>query len=163
MMATGSTLRQRLPTLSRRSRRLAVVAAFAGYPLMQLGYVTLRAPNRIPTEIWGPIAIALFAATLVGVFAIYGYSGRRMDRRRNLDERQLAMIDRAMVVSYGVLTAVIGLLLGGLALWLTFGGPITFGMGELTPFIIGAALYEPVLPFAALAWIEPDLPADDEA
>jgi hypothetical protein len=163
MMATPSTVFQRLPTLSQRTRRFAVIAAFGGYPLMQLGYATLREPNRISSVIWGPIAIALFAATLVGVFAIYGFSGRRMDRRRNLDERQLTMIDRAMVVSYGVLTAVIGVVLGGLALWLTFGGPMTIEMGELVPFLIGAALYEPLLPFAALAWIEPDLPAEDEA
>lgn len=163
MMATPSTVFRRLPSLSQRARRFAVIAAFGGYPLMQLGYATLREPNRISSVIWGPIAIALFSATLVGVFAIYGFSGRRMDRRRNLDERQLAMIDRAMVVSYGVLTAIIGVVLGGLALWLTFGGPMTIGMGQLVPFLIGAALYEPLLPFAALAWIEPDLPAEDEA
>ena len=163
MMATPATLFRRLPLLSQRARRVAVLAAFGGYPLMQVGYLTLRAPDRIPAVVWGPIAILLFGATLVGVVAIYGYAGRRMDRRRNLDERQVAMIDRAMVVSYGVLTVVIGVVLGALALWLTFGGPVTIGMGELTPFIIGAALYEPVLPFAALAWIEPDAPADDEA
>lgn len=163
MMATPFTLFRRLPSLSRRARRVAVVAAFTGYPLVQIGYATLRAPNLLPAVIWGPIAVALFSATLVGVFAVYGYAGPRMDRRRHLDERQQAMIDRAMVVSYGVLTVVIGVVLGGLALWLTFGGPVTVGFGDLVPFVIGAALYEPVLPFAALAWIEPDPPADDEA
>ena len=36
-------------------------------------------------------------------------------------------------------------------------------MTDLTPVIIGIALYLPLLPFAALAWIEPDAPADDDA
>jgi hypothetical protein len=163
MMATPATLLRRLPSLRRRGRRVAVIAAFAGYPLMQLGYYTLREPERIPLPLWGPIAFALLAATLVGVVAVYGYSGGRMDRRRHLDERQEAMIDRALVVSYSVITAFVVLALGVLALVLSFGGPITFGMAELTPIGIGIALYVPLLPFAALAWIEPEAPSDDEA
>jgi len=31
------------------------------------------------------------------------------------------------------------------------------------PFLIAIGIYEPLLPFAALAWIEPDVPGDDEA
>ena len=31
------------------------------------------------------------------------------------------------------------------------------------PWLIAIGLYVPFLPFAALAWIEPDAPADDEA
>ncbi len=36
-------------------------------------------------------------------------------------------------------------------------------MTTLTPWIIAVALYVPFLPFAALAWIEADAPADDDA
>jgi hypothetical protein len=35
-------------------------------------------------------------------------------------------------------------------------------MEDLVPWLLAIGLYEPFLPFAALAWIEPDLPADDE-
>ena len=163
MMATPATLYRRLPTLGRRARRIAVVAAFAGYPLMQLGYATLRAPDRIPQIVWAPIAIALFSATFVGMVMIYGYGSRRMGRERMLDERQRAMVDRALVLSYSVVTVLVAIVLGTLAIWLTFNGPITFGMAELVPFLIAIGIYEPLLPFAALAWIEPDVPGDDEA
>jgi hypothetical protein len=66
-------------------------------------------------------------------------------------------------VSYGVVTALLTAALGILAVWLSFNGPITLGMADLVPFLIGIGIYVPVLPFAALAWIEPDAPADDEA
>jgi hypothetical protein len=162
MMATPATLYRRLPGLSRRARRIAVIAAFGGYPLVQLGYAFLRAPERIPQVVWAPTAVVLFSATLVGMVMVYGYGQHRMGRDRELDERQRAMVDRALVVSYGVLTAVIAFALGALAVKLTFDGPITFGMGELVPWLIAIGIYEPLLPFAALAWIEPDAPVDDE-
>jgi hypothetical protein len=79
-----------------------------------------------------------------------------------LDERQRAMHDRALVVSYGAVTTIIGLLLGALAGW-AMNEPVVLEMGTLVPVFISAGLYLPLLPFAALAWIEPDLPADDEA
>jgi hypothetical protein len=163
MMATPATLYRLLPTLGQRPRRIAVIATFAGYPLLQLGYVLLRAPDRIPALVWAPIAIGLFAATLIGMVAVYGYGQGRMGRERALDERQRAMVDKALVVSYGVVTALLTAALGVLAVWLSFNGPITLGMADLVPFLIGIGIYVPVLPFAALAWIEPNAPADDEA
>jgi hypothetical protein len=163
MMATPATLYRRLPTLGRRARRIAVLAAFGGYPLMQLGYAVLRAPDRVPQIVWAPMAVVLFSATLIGMVMVYGYSQQRMGRDRALDERERAMVDRALVVSYGVVTALVAVVLGTLAVWLTFVGPITFGMAELVPFLIAIGIYEPLLPFAALAWIEPDVPTDDEA
>ena len=163
MMARPATFFRRLPSLSRRARRVAVTAAFGGYPLMQLGYTYLRATERIPAPVWAPIAIALISATVVGMVVVYGYSQGRTGRDRALDERQRAMVDKALVVSYGVVTAVVAVALGIVAVWLSFNGPITFGMGELVPFLIAIGIYVPLLPFAALAWIEPDVPVDDEA
>ena len=140
-----------------------MIAAFAGYPLLQIGYAQLRATDLISATVWAPIAIGLFLATLIGMVAVYGFSSGRMDRKQRLDERQRQMVDRAMIASYGVLTAVVAGVLGLLAIRLTFGGPITLEMGALVPWLIAVGLYEPFLPFAALAWIEPDAPADDEA
>jgi hypothetical protein len=143
-------------------RRAAVIAAFGGYPLLILGYGTLVEPGRISTIVWGPIAVALFTLTIVGTFALYGYGQGRMGYpKRALDERQRAMHDRALVVSYGVATIVFGLMLGGLA-GAALQGPVVVEMADLTPVLIAAGLYLPLLPFASLAWIEPNLPADDE-
>jgi hypothetical protein len=133
MMATPRTLFLRLPSLSRRSRRIAVIAAFAGYPLLQVGYQQLRATELIPTIVWGPIAFGLILVTLVGMVAVYGFSSGRLDRKQHLDERQRQMVDRALVVSYGVVTTVVALVAGALALRLTFGGPITLGHGGPRP------------------------------
>ena len=77
-----------LPSLTRRDRRIAVAAAFLGFPLLIVGYDLLVAPGRLSTVRLGPIAIVLFSLTLVGVVAVYGYGQGRMDRRDRLDERQ---------------------------------------------------------------------------
>ena len=64
---------------------------------------------------------------------------------------------------YGVLTTVIVLFVGGLALYASFVGPITIDMSALSPWLLAVAIYVPFLPLAALAWIEPDAPSDVEA
>lgn len=163
MLTPVSVLRRRLPRLSRRARRLAVLGTFTGYPLLQLGYWALVQPGQLSSMVWAPIAIALFTITIVSVFALYGYGQGRMGYpKHSLDERQRAMHDRALVVSYGVVTTAVGIVLGGLAGW-AMNEPIVIEMSALVPFLIAAGLYVPVLPFAALAWIEPDPPSDDEA
>src|SRR5262245_18007646 len=51
VMVTPTTLYQRLPSLKRRQRRIAVIAAFAGFPLLNLGYAALVASGIVPTTI----------------------------------------------------------------------------------------------------------------
>jgi hypothetical protein len=160
-MVTPSTLYRRMPAARQQSRRILVVAAFFGYPLQIAGYAALVAPGILSPLIWGPLTIALFSATLIGVTGIYGYGQGRMDRRDQLDERQRAMVDRALILSYAVLTSVIVAVAGILAIYLSFVGPIDLEMSILTPWFVAIGLYVPFLPFAALAWIEPDVPADD--
>src|SRR4051794_17034359 len=108
VMVSPLSFYRRLPSLDRARRRVAVVAAFAGYPLLQVGYATLVAPGRLGTAIWAPIAVALFGLTLAGVFLVYGFARDRMvwgwfpffmktvSVRHPLDERQRAMHDRAL-------------------------------------------------------------------
>jgi hypothetical protein len=161
-MATPASWFQRLPLLDQRRRRLAVIAAFTGYPLVIVGYQALVATGLLPTAIWGPIVVILFAITIAGVVALYGYGRGKTGDAGPLDERERAMLDRALVLGYGAIITVAVVALGTVALYLSFVGPITITMGDLTPIVIGVALYLPLLPFAALAWIEPDLPADDD-
>jgi hypothetical protein len=177
-MASPLSFYRRLPSLRRTPRRIAVAAAFAGYPLLQIGYATLIAPGgvargAVATSIWTPIAIALFALTLVAVFTVYGYARDRMvsgwfpffrsaaDDRHPLDERQRAMHDRSLVVSYRILTLAVGLTIGAAA-GIASNEPIVLDFPTLLPFIIVFALYVPFLPYAVLAWIEEDLPADED-
>ena len=164
---------RRLPSLGRDRRRLAVIGAFAGYPLLQIGYATFVAPGRLATTIWAPVAAGLFAMTLAGVFVVYGYARERMapawfpffrrpeSARHPLDERQRAMHDRALVVSYRILSLAVGLTIGGAA-GVATNEPIVIDFPALIPFIVVFALYVPFLPFAVLAWIEADPPVDDD-
>jgi hypothetical protein len=172
-MVSPFSVYRRLPSLGRDRRRLAVIAAFAGYPLLQVGYAALVATGHLATPIWAPIAFGLFALTLGGVFVVYGYARERMvpawfpffrnaTRDRDpLDERQRSMHDRALVVSYRVLTLAVGLTIGAAA-GIASNEPIVIDFPALIPFIVVFALYVPFLPFAALAWIEADPPVDDE-
>jgi hypothetical protein len=162
-MATPATLFRRLPSLSQRSRRIAVVGAFGGFPLQILGYTYLVEPGRISSLLWVPLSIALFSATVVGLIAVGGYAQGRFDRRGKYDERQRAMVDRAFIVSYGVLTTLIVAVAGIIAVYASFIGPVVLEMTTFSPWLIAVAVYIPFLPLAALAWIEPDAPHDDEA
>lgn len=161
-MVSPAALYRRLPQTPRRIRRLTVLGTFAGYPLVVVGYATLVEPGRLPVAIWAPIAIALMAVTVLGSFTVYGFAGVRMRDRALLDERERAMNDRALVLSYGVVTTVLVLGLAALATAASLGGPIVVDMASLTPVLIEAGVFVPLMPFAALAWIERDAPADDD-
>jgi hypothetical protein len=177
-MGSPRSFYQQLPLLRRTPRRASVVAAFAGYPLLQIGYATLIAPSgiaagRVPMAAWAPLAVALFGVTLGGVFLVYGYARERMvpgwfpffrkatSDPHPLDERQRSMHDRALVLSYRVLTLAVGLTIGAAA-GIASNEPLVLDFPALLPFIVVFALYVPFLPFAVLAWIEQDLPLDDD-
>ncbi|MEO8272707.1 MAG: hypothetical protein ABI620_01405 [Chloroflexota bacterium] len=163
MTTTSLPASRRLSRLSRRTRRLAVVGLFAGYPLVQFGYGALVLNGVLSSAVWAPVAIVLFGISIVGALVVYAFGQGRMGYpKRQLDERQRAMHDRALVISYGVVTTIVGLFLGALAGW-AMNEPVVITMAGLVPVLIGAGLYLPSLPFAALAWIEPDVPADDGA
>jgi hypothetical protein len=161
-MVSPTSIYNRLPMLSQRRRRIAVLAAFGGYPSLLVGYSALVVPGRLSSTIWGPIAIALFSLTLVGVVAVYGYGRGRIDRSESLDERQRSMVDRALIVSYAVLTTVIVAIIGVVAFYASLVGPVVIEMTALSPWLIAIGLYIPFLPLAALAWLESDAPADDD-
>lgn len=163
MVSPISSLLQQIPTSRRRSRRIVVVAAFTGIPLQFVGYQLLVAPGRLALAIWAPITIALFSASLIGAIATYAFGQGRMGVRSRLDERQRAMNDRALVLSYSVVTTVVTLTLGAIWLVASFVGPITIQVDATSLSVaVAVGLYLPLLPFASLAWIEPDAPADDD-
>lgn len=160
MVSPWLSLYRRSPALPRRTRRLAVAAAFLGYPLVILGYDLLVESGRLSSVVWAPIAIVLFSATLVGAVAVYGYGQGRLDRRAGLDERQRSTVDHALIVSYGVLATAVTLALGVLAVAASL-TTIVVHMESLAPWLVAAGLYLPMLPFASMAWVEQDPPADE--
>jgi hypothetical protein len=160
-MATPASWFRGLSGLDRTRPRIVVVAAFAGYTLLILGYAMLVAPGAISTTVWAPLAVLVFATTIVGVAALCGYGPGRMGESRALDERERAMTDRALVFGDGVLSTVLAPGLRAVAGYASVIGPLTISMTELTPVLIAGGLYVPLPPFAALAWIEPDIPNDD--
>jgi hypothetical protein len=162
MMASPIGLYRRLGHAPQSIRRLTVIGAFAGYPLVILGYSRLVEPGYLAAAVWAPIALVLMAASVVGCFATYGFVGDRMRGRERLDERERAMHDRAIVLSYGIVTTVLVAALAWIAL-ATSGEPLVIEMGALTPWLIAVGVDVPLLPFAVLAWIEPDVPRDDDA
>jgi uncharacterized sodium:solute symporter family permease YidK len=161
-MVTPSALYERLPRLRRRDRRIAVIAAFGGFPLLLLGYAALVEPGRLSSLAWTPIALVLLGASIVGAIVVAGYARGRFDDRARTDERQRLMVDRALILSYGVLTTGIILVAGLVALYASFIGPVVLEMDAFSPWLIAIAVYVPFLPLGALAWLEPDAPADDD-
>ena len=161
-MASPAMLYRRLPALRQRPRRIAVVAAFTGFPLQLLGYSLLVQPGRLGGAVWAPVGIVLFSMTVLGVVVVSGYAQDRFDKRASFDERQRGMVDRALIASYGVLTVVIVGIAGVIAVYASFIGPVVLEMTAFSPWLIAIGVYVPLLPLAALAWLEPDAPADDD-
>ena len=138
-------------------RRLVIVGAFLGYPLVLIGYAMLVATHRIDSLVWAPIAVLLMLLTGFGLLAIWlSVRDRAAPDSPNLDERERALGTRAHVLSYAVLATFLVAVAGVLATWLTFVGPLTLRMEDVAPWLIALGVYLPVLPSAALLWIEPD-------
>ena len=152
---------QAIPGASRRTRRIWVALAFLGFPLVNVGYLGLVQPGRLSTTVWAPIAIVLFASTLAGVFAIYGYARDRASMTADLDEREQRIRDQAWIRAYGFLSAVVVVAVAIPILVASSSGPVTVGMDVLGPIAIALGLYLPILPSAMLAWAEPDVVAED--
>jgi hypothetical protein len=152
---------RRLRHARQRTRRLLVIAAFLGLPATYVGYATLVATDRISSVVWAPFAVIFMSATVLGLFAIYGYARDRAQMSTELDERERQLRDQAWILSYVVLSTVVVAIMGGLAFWLTFVGPLTLNFGDLSGWFIALGVFLPTLPSAALAWLEPDEPADD--
>jgi hypothetical protein len=162
-MTFAQSIYRALPTARRRSRRLFVIAACVGYPLVLLGYATLVVPDRIQLGVWAPIATVLMAVTIVGVVAIYGFTRGRADLGSgHLDERQAQVRDRAWALSYAIVAVVIAIAFVALMVVRSSSGEDVVLSGDLIGYLATmAAIYLPVLPAAVLAWIEPDAPIDE--
>ena len=163
-MTTPHATRQigRIEGLSQRSRRIIGVATLAGLPLMFV-WSAYWMGTSVSNIVWGPISFLLIGATVVGSFILYRFVRDRTDLRgRGLDERERQLRDRAWILSYQVLSvvAIAGVTFVALQA-LLFERPVTIDAGLASALVLCVAVLLPVLPVAALAWIEPDMSADE--
>jgi uncharacterized membrane protein len=119
--------------------------------------------TSVPTLLWGPVTFVLIGLTLIGAFLLYRYVEGRADMPgHGLDERERQLRDRAWILSYQVLALVVVLLVAALVIpVLGFGQPITIDAKVATAAAICFGVLLPLLPAAALAWLEPDRLGDE--
>jgi hypothetical protein len=147
----------RLDHLSRRSRRIIAAATLLGLPAM-FAWSAIWTGSTVPTLVWGPVSFLLIIVTAVGALVLYRYVRNRADMPGvGLDERERQLRDRAWILSYQVL-AVVVVLIGAAVVVpvLGFGQTITIDADLATAVALCLGVLLPVLPAAALVWIEPD-------
>ncbi|MFI5260054.1 MAG: hypothetical protein ACHQ01_10685 [Candidatus Limnocylindrales bacterium] len=151
----------RVQRLSRRSRRFVAAASLLGLPAM-FAWSTVWTGTTVPTIVWGPVSFLLIGVTLAGAFILYSYVRNRADMPgTGLDEREQMLRDQAWILSYQVLSVVVVLLIGAIVLAvLGFGRTVTIDAGAATAGALCLGVLLPLLPAAALAWLEPDLPQE---
>lgn len=158
----GATARNADAELRRPIRRILVVVAMLGYPVLVLAWLGLPAVG-VTGLAWAVLVGAIGLAVLLSAATLYLFR-RSMAQSPDamLDERQVRIRDRAYLAAYQVFAGItlIGLLvlgIGGDAL----DAPVTLTFDVMQPLIWGAILYGMILPSAVVAWQEPDL--DEEA
>ena len=152
--------RTAIEALPQRVRRVVAVAALAGLPA-GFAWSALWQGTSVNRWVWGPAWILFGAATGFGALVLYTYVRDRANRDARLDERQRQLRDSAWIISYQVLAAVVVAVVVVLAvLVLGFGKTITLDWQVASDTAILTGVLLPLLPAAALAWVEPDPPAE---
>ena len=152
----------RIDRLSQRTRRVLAVLSLIGLPAM-FAWSSYWLTTTVPSIVWGAVSLALIGCTAVGAVILYRFVRNRADLPGDgLDERQRQLRDRAWVMSYQLLSvvivaclAVVGVLVLGL------GRELTVDAGLANAVVLSMGTLVPLLPVAALAWVEPDVPAGD--
>jgi hypothetical protein len=147
----------RIDRLSQRSRRILAVATLTGLPAMFV-WSTFWMGTSVPNVVWGPISFVLIGTTVLGSFVLYRFVRDRADLPgRRLDEREKELRDRAWILSYQVLSAVVvaAVIVIGIAVFV-LGRAVTLDASLVNALVLSVAVLLPILPAAALAWIEPD-------
>jgi len=147
--------------MSQRTRRMVAVATLLGLPGMY-AWSSFWMSTSVPNILWGPFSFVLIGITLVGAFVLYRFIRDRADMPgASLDERERQLRDRAWILSYQVLACVVVFFVAAVAIAvLGFGRTVTLDASIASAAAISIGVLLPLLPAAALAWIEPDAPAD---
>jgi len=156
-----AVLGSRINRLPRRWRRPIAAATLLGLPGMY-AWSSFWQSTTVPTIAWGPVTFLLIGATVAGSFVMYAFVRHRADMPgADLDERQRELRDRAWILSYQVLSAVVVVGVATIALLvLAFDRTVVVDATLATAGALSIGVLIPVLPVAALAWIEPDPPEE---
>lgn len=147
----------RIDELPQRTRRVIAVATLMALPAMYL-WSAFWAGTTVSNLVWGPVSFVLIGITMVGAFVLYRYIRDRADLRDDrLDERERHLRDQAWILSYEVLALVAVAVIAAIVVAvLGFGQKVTIDAGVASGAAISIGVLLPLLPAAALAWIEPD-------
>ncbi len=162
MPVTTRSRSTRIDRLSQRTRRIVAVATLTGLPAMFI-WSSYWLGTSVPNVIWGLVSFLLIGLTAIGALVLYRFVRDRADLgSTSLDERQRQLRDRAWVLSYGILSTVVVALVGVLAvLVLGMERVVTLDPNLMSAVALCTGTLIPLVPVAALAWLEPDLPEDD--
>ena len=157
VQGTAVSVATRIERLSQRTRRVLAAATLLGLPAM-FAWSTFWTGTTVPSVIWGPISFVLIGLTVVGSFVLYRYIRDRADMPGGrLDERERKLRDRAWILSYQVLSAVVvGAIVAVGVLVFIMGRTVTLDASLVNVLVLCVGVLLPILPGAALAWIEPD-------
>jgi lysylphosphatidylglycerol synthetase-like protein (DUF2156 family) len=157
MKSPSMVQRSRIERLSQRSRRAIAVITLLGLPAM-FAWSGFWGGTTAPSVVWGPISFVLIGATLIGAVVLYAYVRDRADLPgRGLDERERQLRDRAWILSYQVLAFVVVVLGAAVVIpVLGFGRAVTIDATIASAVALCLGVLLPLLPAAALAWLEPD-------
>lgn len=144
--------------LGRPARRGLVLVALLGYPILVAAWIGLPAVG-ITGLPWLVVVTSIAAVmTLAGVLLYRFQRSLAQSPEDRLDERQVAVRDRAYLHSYRILSG--GVLLGLLAAAIApdlLDRPLSVSYETMQPLLWAAILYSIILPSAVVAWQERDL------
>jgi hypothetical protein len=159
---SASRDRHQLQSSPRSLRRIIVVGVMAGYPAFVAAWVGLPAIG-VTGLAWTVVVAGLGLGVLLGALALYQFQTSLAHMPdAQLDERQIAIRDRAYLMSYRILAVI--MLLGIFAFSIApdvLDRPLTITFETMQPLTWGAILYSLILPSAVIAWQEPDLPGEE--
>ena len=146
---------------SQTRRRVLVAVALASYPVFVAAWLGLPAVGVVGVP-WAVGVLAALAVLVVANLAVYRFR-RAMAQapETQLDERQVAVRDRAYLEAYRIFSALVMAVL--LIVGITpdaIDRPLQVTYDAVQPLLFGVILYGIILPSAVVAWGEPDL---DEA
>lgn len=161
-MTLRSVLRSSSPLdeASQSTRRAVVAYAMVGFPLLVVSWFGLSALG-LPDVLKVVVAGALIVGLLVADYFLWVFRrSLAQSPDEQLDEREVAVRDRAYLESYRVFTALtaIGVLVVAIAPDV-LDRPLELTFETVQPVFWGVLHYALVLPSAFIAWREPDVDA----
>lgn len=146
----------------RMGRRFAVAIAMLGFPLFVAAWLGLPALGA-PPPVWAVVVGVLGLTVILVDYGLWSFrQSLAQAPEAALDERQVAIRDRAYLESYRILSGV--LLLGVLVVGILpdlLDRSLQVTFETIQPVMWGLIHYTIILPSAVVAWREPDLESDD--